>query len=514
MLPETKSNLGGMKRILNTLMGRLALLQLLIYVVLLTVLYFRLDAMLHESTISTFTHHARAYAGTVARELELGDVLASSSRTIMVLDGSVEPAACVYAAVEVNGHLIGSSVAETPTWVRSRGDDLGFFRTPDDTYAVVVPIRRSDKERGALYLGFDKRPTLEQIKAARRQIIEALLVYGIASLFAAVLVARWVSAPLTQLRLASRRVASGDSTTHLATTSRMVEIHDLARDLELMRGELVGSAEKLRTEMYQRQREQAERAVLESQLRHEQRLATIGTFSAGIAHEFNNILVPLMLFTEESLDEVGSQQPVRANLERILRAAARASSVVSKLLAFSRPVGELRPEPVDLAAVTNEALDLSQALIPSNVELIRQINSEGERVLGDPTLLNQVILNLCTNAVHAMREHGGVLTVTVQACERPSTERSDSARSRMLQLRVKDTGHGMNAATREHIFEPFFTTREVGQGSGFGLSIVHGIVASMGGSISVVSSVGAGAEFTIELPALESVAPTPNESRA
>jgi signal transduction histidine kinase len=260
--------------------------------------------------------------------------------------------------------------------------------------------------------------------------------------------------------------------------------------------------------MRQRQLEQAERAVLESQLRHEQRLATIGTFSAGIAHEFNNILVPLTLFTEESLDEIGSQQPVRANLERILRAAARAGSVVSKLLTFSRPTGEGRPEPVDLAAVTNEALDLSQALIPPNVELVRGIGAQGERVLGDPTLLNQVILNLCTNAVHAMREHGGTLTVTVATLER-APERSEGPASRVLQLRVRDTGHGMNAATRERIFEPFFTTREVGQGSGFGLSIVHGIIASMGGSVSVVSAVGAGSEFTIELPALASASTGP-----
>lgn len=496
-----------MKRSLNSLMGRLALLQLLIYAVLLPILFFRLDAMVRANVVSTFTQHARAYAGSVAKEFELGDVLESASRTIVVLDGSVESAACVYAAAEVNGRLIGTSAAETPTWVQSRGDDVGFFKSADGIYAVVVPIRRGAKA-GALYLGFDKRPTLEQIETARRHIIEALLAYGIASLFAAVLLARWMSAPLAQLRLASRRVASGDATAHLGTTSRMVEIQDLARDLELMRCELVGSAEKLRAEIRQRQLEQAERAVLESQLRHEQRLATIGTFSAGIAHEFNNILVPLTLFTEESLDEIGSQQPVRANLERILRAAARAGSVVSKLLTFSRPTGEGRPEPVDLAAVTNEALDLSQALIPPNVELVRGIDAQGERVLGDPTLLNQVILNLCTNAVHAMREHGGTLTVTVATLER-APERSEGPASRVLQLRVRDTGHGMNAATRERIFEPFFTTREVGQGSGFGLSIVHGIIASMGGSVSVVSAVGAGSEFTIELPALASASTGP-----
>jgi signal transduction histidine kinase len=502
-----------MKRSLNTLMGRLALLQLLIYVILLPVLFFRLDAMLRANATSTFTQHARAYTGTLAKELELGDVLESASRTIMVLDGSVESGACVYAAVEVNGRLVGSSVADTPAWVQHRGDDVGFFKSPDDTYTVVVPIRRSDKT-GALYLGFDKHPTLDQISTARRHIIEALLAYGVASLLAAVLLARWVSTPLRQLRLASRRVANGDSTAHLDTTSRMAEIHDLARDLELMRSELVGSAERLRAEMHQRQLEQTERSLLENQLRHEQRLATIGTFSAGIAHEFNNILVPLTLFTEESLDEVGSQQPVRANLERILRAAARAGSVVSKLLTFSRPVGERRPEPVDLATVANEALDLSQAFIPSNVEVIRQVDTRAGHVLGDATLINQVVLNLCTNAVHAMRGAGGILTVTVAARDCSSTERVDSTTPRVLQLRVKDTGHGMSDATRERIFEPFFTTREVGQGSGFGLSIVHGIVASMGGVISVVSAVGVGSEFTIDLPALVSAAPAPNPSRA
>ena len=113
-----------------------------------------------------------------------------------------------------------------------------------------------------------------------------------------------------------------------------------------------------------------------------------------------------------------------------------------------------------------------------------------------------------------MRDAGGTLTVTVAARDRSSTERSDGATARVLQLKVKDTGHGMSGATRERIFEPFFTTREVGQGSGFGLSIVHGIVASMGGTISVVSAVGVGSEFTIVLPALMTATSAPQSSRA
>jgi signal transduction histidine kinase len=488
-----------MRRALNTLVGRLAILQLLIYALLLPVLFYALDAVARTNALSTFTRHSRAYANSLAKALELGDVLESPSRTVVFLDGSVEGGGCVYAALELNGRLFGSSVTEMPAWVQHRGDDVEFAKSPDTTYAVAMPIRRV-AATGTLYLGFDKLPTLEQIRAARNQIIEALVAYGIASVFVAVLLARLVSRPLTQLQTASRQVARGDSTVHLGTDSKMIEIVELSRDLELMRSELVGTAEQLRAEMGQRQIEQAERARLENHLRHEQRLATIGTFAGGLAHEFNNILVPMILYTEESLDEIDADHCARPNLDRVLKAAIRASNVISRLLAFSRPMAERPPEPVDLAVVTHEALDLSQALIPANVELKREIDSAGERVLGDATLLNQVVLNLCSNAVQAMRDSGGKLTVTVRAHDRSTADKLPSLPSRVLELRVTDTGHGMNAQTQGRVFEPFFTTREVGEGSGLGLSIVHGIVGSMGGTISVASTLGTGTEFVVELP--------------
>ncbi len=490
-----------MPRALNTLVGRLALLQLLIYAVLLPVLFYGLDSVARTNAYDTFTRHARAYTSSLARELELADVLESPSRTIVFLDGAVEGGGSAYAAIDFNGRLFGSSATELPAWVQHRGDDLEFEKSPDSIYAVAMPVRRTGAA-GTLYLGFDERPTLDQLRAAQNQIIEALAAYGIASVFVAVLLARLVSRPLTQLQAASRRVAGADASAHLGTDSKMVEIVDLSRDLEIMRSKLVGAAEQLRAEMRQRQVEQAERTTLERQLRHEQRLATIGTFAGGLAHEFNNILVPMILYTEESLDEIGAEHPARPNLDRALKAATRASNVVSKLLAFSRPMAERPPEAVDLAVVTREALDLFQALIPPNVELKWDIGRGGECVLGDATLLNQVVLNLCSNAVQAMRESGGSLTVVVLARDRFIAETSPGTVSRMLELRVKDTGHGMNPQTQERVFEPFFTTREVGEGSGLGLSIVHGIVASMGGTISVTSVLGAGTEFVVELPAV------------
>jgi signal transduction histidine kinase len=490
-------------RILNTLVGRLAALQLLIYAALLPILFYRLDAIARTHAIDLFTRRARAYASSLARELELGETLESPSRTIVFLDGAVEGGHCVYAALQMNGRLIGSSVTDTPAWVRRRGDDISFSRVPDDLYAVALPIRRPASE-GSLYLGFDKRPTLVQLRDAARQILEALAAYGLASIAVSVLLARLISRPLTQLRTASRRVARADANADLRTKSHMVEIVDLSRDLEAMRTELVGAAEKLRSEMNQRQAEQAQRAALENQLRHEQRLATIGTFAGGLAHEFNNILVPLMLYAEESLEEIGVEHPARDNLQRVLKAATRASNLISKVLTFSTPRAERPPASVELAAVVHEALDLSRALIPPNIELQRQIGALGEHVLGDPTLVNQVVLNLCSNAVHAMHGAGGTLNVTLAARDKPPAA-GQYGGGRVLELRVRDTGAGIPSAIRERIFEPFFTTRDIGEGSGLGLSIVHGIVASMGGTICVSSILGQGTEFTVELPALSPV---------
>ena len=502
-----------MRRALNTLAGRLAILQLLIYAVLLPVLFSWLDAAARSNAVNTFMRHARAYTGALAREIELGGVLDSPGRAIIFLDGGVEGGGCVYAAMELNGRLLGSSATETPAWVRERGDDLDFAKSPDNVYAVAMPFQRGNAS-GTLYLGFDKRPMLEQFRVAREHIIEALVAYGIASVIAAVLLARLVSRPLTQLQAASRRVARGDSTVRLLTDSTMIEILELSRDLEIMRRELVGSAEHLRAEMQQRQLEQTQRARLESQLRHEQRLATVGTLAGGVAHEFNNILLPLILYTEEALEDIDTGHAARLNLERVLRAATRASAVVSRLLAFSRPMGERLPQAVNLTAVVKEALDLFQALVPPNIELRREIDFEGGLVSGDATLLNQVVLNLCTNAVQAMRGQGGTLTVAVNARDRLAGDPLPETSSRVLELRVEDTGHGMDPKTQERIFEPYFTTRAVGEGSGLGLSIVHGIVVSMGGVISVSSALDEGAEFTVLLPEVVHAAPVRETSAA
>jgi signal transduction histidine kinase len=483
----------------------LTLLQLVIHAVLTPVLFYRLDDVVRTNAIRAFTQNARSYARSLASELEVGDILESPSRAVVFLDGSVEGGKCLYAAIAFDNRLLGSSVAETPNWLEQRGDDVVFERSADALYATSMPIHRAGTS-GTLYLGFDERPTLEQLRSARAQIILALVAYAVAAVAVAVLFARLVSRPLIQLQETSRRVVSGDSGARLGTDSTMVEIVNLSKDLERMRVELVGTAARLRAEMQQRESEQAERAALEDQLRHEQRLATVGTFAGGLAHEFNNILVPLLLFTEDALEEIGVDHSARTSLERVVDAANRASSLISKLLSFSRPIDAHPPQAFDLAAATTEALDLFEALIPANIELIRQIGGRGERVLGDATLWNQVVLNLCSNAVLAMRARGGTLTVKVAFSESCRPDAPGVAGPRALELRVADTGGGISRQMQERIFEPFFTTRDVGEGTGLGLSVVHGIVASMGGTIKVLSSLEAGTEFIVELPAIDTPA--------
>ena len=490
----------------NTLVGRLAILQFAIHLVLPPVLYYRLDAVLRRSASETFTRHAHAYATALVHDLELADVLQSPNRTVVFLDAIVQGGGCSYSAIDYRGRLLGSSAAETPSWVRQRGSDVAFAKSGDNIYAVTEKFAKAGAP-GAIYLGFDTRPTLNQIREARYQIIVALAVYALASMAAAVIFARLVSRPLTQLQKASRRAAMGDPAEHLGADSTMVEIVNLAKDLEFMREQLVGTSARLRAEMAQREDEQAQRVILENQLRHDQRLATVGTFAGGLAHEFNNILLPMLLFSEQALDDIPAEHPARNSVESILVAALRASNVVAKLLAFSRPHEKHQLEPIDPAVVVAEALDLFSALIPPNIDFISDVSVRGDRVLGDATLLNQVMLNLISNAVFAMRETGGTLSIRLTHGERTPPGRSGTPPAPVVELRVEDNGNGMTRDTLERIFEPFFTTREVGEGTGLGLSVVHGIVKSMGGSITVSSEIGAGTEFLIVLPTVAAADP-------
>ena len=253
---------------------------------------------------------------------------------------------------------------------------------------------------------------------------------------------------------------------------------------------------------------EAERDRLEQQLRQAQKLEAIGTLAGGIAHDFNNILSAILGYGELAQKDAAEGTRLRRHLDAANAAALRAKSLVERILAFSRSgVGERVP--VHVQSVVAEALDGVAASLPPGVVLQRRLGAGDAGVLGDPTQIHQVVMNLCANAVQAMRSEGSlrVAVDTVQLESSLTVATSVLAPGGYLRLAVADTGSGIAPHVLERIFDPFFTTKEIGVGTGLGLSLVHGIVTDLGGGIAIESAEGQGATFTVYLPSHGVAAP-------
>jgi PAS domain S-box-containing protein len=259
----------------------------------------------------------------------------------------------------------------------------------------------------------------------------------------------------------------------------------------------------------ERMQAEEEKRKLEAQLRQAQKMEAIGTLAGGIAHDFNNILMAMLGCTDMAMYDIPRDSMAYANLQEVLKAGLRAKDLVLQILTFSRQMEQER-QLVAVAPVIKETLRLLRASLPTTIEIRQNIANDCGAVLADPTQVQQVIMNLCTNAFHAMREHGGVLEVNAGVIE-VDTEfawsRPNLNKGPHIRITVSDTGHGMDRATQERIFEPFFTTKPVGEGTGMGLATVHGIVTSHNGTISVYSEVGKGTTFQVYLPQIRSTAP-------
>jgi len=253
---------------------------------------------------------------------------------------------------------------------------------------------------------------------------------------------------------------------------------------------------------------------LEETLRQAQKMEAIGTLAGGIAHDFNNILQAISGYTEISLfRELPEGNPARHSMEQVLKASQRAKDLVKQILAFSRQTEEEK-RPVLIRIIIKEVLKLLRASLPSTIEIRQNLQPNHEKVMTDPVKIHQVLMNLCTNAAHAMREKGGVLEVRSARVDLDSEEiihYPDLTPGPYLKIQVSDTGHGMEHFIKERIFDPYFTTKETGEGTGLGLAVVHGVVKNHGGAISVESEVEKGTTFTILFPAIESPEETETE---
>jgi PAS domain S-box-containing protein len=248
-----------------------------------------------------------------------------------------------------------------------------------------------------------------------------------------------------------------------------------------------------------------EKQRMEEQLKQAQKMEAIGTLAGGIAHDFNNILSAVIGYTELSLSEAEKGTKLYTNLQEVLQAGMRAKDLVKQILAFSRQTDQ-ELKPVQAKFIVEEALKFLRASLPTTIKIIEDIQSDS-LVTADPTQLHQVILNLCTNAGHAMGEKGGVLEVKLADVKLESyfdAKYPELKPGSYLELVVSDSGHGIPAHILDRIFDPFFTTKETGEGTGMGLSVVHGIVGGYGGAIAVYSKPGEGSTFKVYLPLVES----------
>lgn len=244
------------------------------------------------------------------------------------------------------------------------------------------------------------------------------------------------------------------------------------------------------------------RVSLEEQLHTSQKMEALGTLAGGIAHDFNNILGGILGYTELALGDVAEQSAASEYLARVQRSALRAKDLVHQILTFSQR-RKMQLGVVDVGRTIEEVLSLARATIPSTIAIRTAFPPEPLCITANETQLHQVVLNIVSNAAYAMRESGGVLEVRLSRCsgeELNEVEAEDLAVAGYARISIRDTGPGMSESVRSRIFEPYFTTKPVGEGTGLGLSVVHGIVASLRGAIECRSKAGSGTTFVIFLP--------------
>ena len=235
-----------------------------------------------------------------------------------------------------------------------------------------------------------------------------------------------------------------------------------------------------------------EKERLWKELRQAQKMEAIATLAGGIAHDFNNILAPIMGYAEILMMRASHDKELQSGLQKIFDSAMRAREIVAQILTFSRSrEGETRS--VSVTSIVKEVIKLLSSSIPKTISIETDIKEDTPFIVADPVHIHQILMNLCTNAFHAMEDQGGTLFIGV--------DHIDVKGDRYVRIRVRDTGHGIPSENLHRIFEPYFTTKKFGKGTGLGLAIVHGIVESYSGRINVESEVGKGTTFEILLPA-------------
>jgi two-component system CheB/CheR fusion protein len=255
----------------------------------------------------------------------------------------------------------------------------------------------------------------------------------------------------------------------------------------------------------ERKHAEEEKKALQAQLIHAQKMEAIGTLAGGIAHDFNNILGAVIGYAEMAREDSPADSRIAHDLDRVLEASGRATNLVKQILAFSRDASAERI-PLEPVHLVKEAIKLLRPALPSTITIKQHLGGATSPILADPTQIHQIVMNLCTNAFHAMEQNGGILDISLKDCTLSPVDlpfQANAHAGKYVVLSISDTGPGILPEIKGKIFEPYFTTKEIGKGTGMGLSIIHGIVTSMDGWIRCESEPGQGATFHVYFPAAE-----------
>jgi signal transduction histidine kinase/ActR/RegA family two-component response regulator len=280
---------------------------------------------------------------------------------------------------------------------------------------------------------------------------------------------------------------------------------ELERRVAERTSQLMRANEELKDEIDAHKRLETEKERLQHQLQQAQKMEAIGTLAGGIAHDFNNILSAILGYTEMALLELEPNDAISDNLQQVVKAGNRAKDLVNQILMFSRQSPQ-NSHSIKIQPIVKETLGLLRASLPKNIEIESRIESDLYSISADPTQIYQVLMNLCTNAAHAMAKEGGLLSIDLKNVELGRNEMvpyPDLQPGCYVMLTVEDNGHGIDPSIQDRIFDPYFTTKAPGKGTGMGLSVVHGVVKSHGGTISLTSTPGQGATFNVLFPRLD-----------
>jgi signal transduction histidine kinase len=397
---------------------------------------------------------------------------------------------------------IGNAVEPIPVRIEDRKDamvfwstvmSVGDFNVSTALLGEIAGKQEKDKILGFLRLTLCKSSMEKQLHLILLRNLVIAACFLVMGTIVTYLIARRITQPLK--RLTEAAIASGQAgMLHRFPVESRDEIGNLAVAFNNMAIAL--------------DKRDAEKRLLEDKLYQAQKMEAIGTLAGGIAHDFNNILGIIMGFSEIALLSAPPESKYREYLQEVFKASDRAKELVNQILTFSRK-SKTEGRPMQIGMVIKEVLKMLRASLPSTIEIRQNIQRDLPSVMADPTQIYQVLMNLCANAGHAMRDKGGRLDVSLVAVSFDSQEavpHPDLKPGKYQKLTVSDTGHGMDSTVLVRIFEPFYTTKEPGEGTGMGLAVVHGIIKTHDGAILAHSEPGKGTCFELFFPSLDGVA--------